>query len=256
MLRVLLCAFAALILVPCYGAQEACEQPLRLAESELLRLVHTPRIDGFDAETLHCRVSGTPGAAKVLSKMLAEGSESPHWATIAQALGATGSEEALNSLVGLLGGKPRLLDARGRMHRDEVRGREMALVSIGYVARWATKAEIKDKAITYLSKAAHPGYWDAAKWVSTAKPRGNAKIQLSMMAVWGLGHSKSPAAKLELERLGQILGRSPVEIGAHIGPSEAEAWTHEGYTVIDFKSAVEGAIKLHGAPGQVQRAAR
>lgn len=256
MLRVLLCAFAALSLVPCYGAQEACAQPSRLVDSELLRLVHTPRVDGIDAETLHCRVSGTPGAAKMLSKLLADGSESPHWATIAQALGATGSEEALKSLVGLVGGKPRLLDARGRMRRDEVRGREMALVSIGYVARWATDSDVKDKAITYLSKAAHPGFWDAAAWVSTAKPQGNAKIQLSMMAVWGLGHSRSPAARMELERLGQILGRSPVEIGAHIGPKEAEAWTRERYTVIDFKSAVEGAIKLHGTPGQVQRAAR
>ncbi|MDH5215653.1 MAG: hypothetical protein OEY04_15765 [Gammaproteobacteria bacterium] len=130
-----------------------------------------------------------------LLRMLANRESEQYWPNIVVTLGMIGDESAVEPLLDFL------MQGNGKATQTEYAARSSVLLALGYLAN---KSDSKE-ALSFLIESTNPEVW-AGRKVGWSSPYMNDKdrdVQLSTMAILGLGLSGRPAARDALQRLQQ-----------------------------------------------------
>ncbi|HKZ81406.1 MAG TPA: hypothetical protein VJ124_24265 [Pyrinomonadaceae bacterium] len=131
----------------------------------------------------------------ILINMLQDPAEEPYWSNIVITLGMIGDEKAIEPLLQFIN-----KDAHGELSPSHYKAITGAIGSLGYLLNKSGN----QKALTYLQESLDPNVWTerVPSWTSPFHLNVEERnIQLSIMAIIGLGLSGHPEAEKSLRSL-------------------------------------------------------
>jgi hypothetical protein len=172
-------------------------------------------------------------AVPALLAMLADHTEEAHWPNIVVTLGMLGDDRALGPLIQFLERD----GAGGPLPQTQYAAKTSVLLSLGYLVNKTGN----QRALSYLKDSLQPDVWRMRQvnWVSPYHNTVERNLQLSKMAVIGLGLSGYPSAA---EALRSLQAPPTTEVGRRFNAviSEAlsahEAISKEGLAAYDRRS--------------------